>query len=314
LDLLLWLALAITLPWFALMGGYISELRAQLHKSNARQRHSLQVVKASEANLAEAQRIARLGSWTFDPATGVTEWSLATYHIFGVDPVTKPLSGEAFLQLIHLEDHHHYNDLINTVLLEVRRCEKQFRIVPTGGDIAWVHVVAEPIVGNNGHTALVRGTFMDINDRKQLEQRQALEHNVTRVLAESQTLDDAMPTIIRMICETFGWDCGAYWRLDKRDGVLRCSDMWSINSSQVKEFLALSKLQGLAPTQAGLIRRAWSTGEPVWIDDVSREPTFLRASIAAKAELHGAFAFPIRIADELCGVLEFFIRKVCQPD
>jgi diguanylate cyclase (GGDEF)-like protein len=90
--------------------------------------------------------------------------------------------------------------------------------------------------------------------------------------------------------------------------------MWSINSSQVKEFLALSKLKGLAPTQAGLIRRAWSTGEPVWIADVSREPTFLRASIAAKAGLHGAFAFPIRIGGELCGVLEFFIRKVCQPD
>ncbi len=314
LDFLLWLALAITLPWFALMGGYISELRAQLHKSNVRQRHSLQVVKASEANLAEAQRIARLGSWTLDPATSVTEWSLATYHIFGLDPVTTPPSGEAFLQLIHADDHHHYNDLISTVLLEARRCEKQFRIVPTGGDISWLHAVAEPIVGNNGHTALVRGTFMDINDRKQLEQRQALEHNVTRVVAESQTLDDAMPKIIRMICETFGWDCGAYWRWDERAGVLRCSDMWSINSSQVKEFLALSKLQGLAPTQAGLIRRAWSTGEPVWIADVSRDPTFLRASIAAKAGLHGAFAFPIRLGDELCGVLEFFIRKVCQPD
>ena len=155
---------------------------------------------------------------------------------------------------------------------------------------------------------------MDINDRKQLEQRQAMEHNVTRVVAESQTLDDAMPKIIRMICETFAWDCGAYWRWDERDGMLRCSDMWSINSSQVKEFLAQSKLQGFAPTQAGLIRQAWSTGEPVWIADVSREPTFLRASIAAMAGLHGAFAFPIRIGDELCGVLEFFVRKVCQPD
>jgi diguanylate cyclase (GGDEF)-like protein/PAS domain S-box-containing protein len=314
LDFLLWLALAITLPWFALMGGYISELRAQLHKSNARQRHSLQVVKASEANLAEAQRIARLGSWTLNPATGVTEWSLATYHIFGVDPATTPLSLEALLRLIHSDDHHHYTDLISTALLEVRRCEKQFRIVATGGNISWVHAVAEPIVGNDGQPALVRGTFMDINDRKQLEQRQAMEHNVTRVVAESQTLDDAIPKIIRMICETFGWDCGAYWRWDKRDGMLHCSDMWSINSSQVKEFLALSKLQDFAPTQAGLIRQVWSTGEPVWIADVSREPTFLRASIAAKAGLHGAFAFPIRIGDELCGVLEFFVRKVCQPD
>jgi diguanylate cyclase (GGDEF)-like protein len=177
-----------------------------------------------------------------------------------------------------------------------------------------VHAVAEPVISENGRTALLRGTFMDINERKQLEHRQALEHNVIRVVAESETIDDAMPKIIRMVCETFGWDCGAYWRWDKRDRLLRCTDTWSINSSALREFVMLSKQQGLAPTPAGLIRRVWSTGEPVWIADVSSEPSFLRASIAAKAGLHGAFAFPIRIGDELCGVLEFFIRNVCQPD
>src|ERR1700687_6186796 len=314
LEFLQWLALAITLPWFSLMGGYITELRAQLRKSNAQQHESLQMVKASEANLAEAQRIARLGSWTFDPATGAAEWSLATYRIFGVHPAYAPLSGESFLQLIYLEDHHHYNELIRTALREGRRCESQFRIVSTGGGICWVHAVAEPVVNETGHTDLLRGTFMDINERKQLEHRQALEHNITRVMAESETIDVAMPKIIKMVCETFGWDCGAYWRWDKRERLLRCSDTWSIDSSEVRKFVVLSKQQGFAPTPAGLIRRVWSTGEPVWIADVSGDPSFLRGSIAAKAGLHGAFAFPIRIGDELCGVLEFFIRNVCQPD
>ncbi|TMH09525.1 MAG: GGDEF domain-containing protein, partial [Betaproteobacteria bacterium] len=172
----------------------------------------------------------------------------------------------------------------------------------------------EPFVSENGHTTLLHGTFMDINERKQLEHRQALEHNVTRVVAESDTIDDAMPKIIKLVCENFGWDCGAYWQWDKRDRLLRCSDTWSTNSDEVRDFVVRSKQQGFAPTLAGLIRRVWSTGEPVWIADVSGDPSFLRASIAAKAGLHGAFAFPIRIGDELCGVLEFFIRNVCQPD
>jgi diguanylate cyclase (GGDEF)-like protein/PAS domain S-box-containing protein len=312
-EFLIWLALAITLPWFSAMGGYISELRAQLHKSNAQLRNALQVVQGSEASLAEAQRIARLGSWTIDPAGGVTEWSLATYRIFGVEPGQAPPAGEAFLKVIHSADHHHYNDLISAAL-DGCRCEKQFRIMLPGGDVSWVHAVAEPIVGEDGRTSLLRGTFMDINDRRQLEQRQALEHNVTRVLAESQTLDEAMPKIIKMICETFGWDCGAYWRWDKRECLLRCADTWSTNSNHVKEFLVQSKLQHFAPNPEGLIRRVWATGEPVWIADVSADPTFLRAAFAAKAGLHGAFAFPISIGEELCGVLEFFIRKVCQPD
>ena len=314
LEFLCWLALAITLPWFSVMGGYISELRVRLRKSNAQLHDSLERVRASEANLADAQRIARLGSWTFDPATGVTQWSLGTYHVLGVDPAHAPLSSEEFLQLIHVEDQHHYTTLIRTALREGCRGESQFRIVSRGGDACWVHAVAEPVAGENGQIALLRGTIMDINERKQLEDRQALEHDVIRLLAESETIDDAMPKIIKMVCATFGWDCGAYWRCDTRERLLRCSNTWSINSTEVREFVTFSKQRSLAPTDAGLVRRVWSTGEPVWLPDVSRETSFLRASIAAKAGLHGAFAFPIRLGGEICGVLEFFIRNVCPAD
>ena len=63
-----------------------------------------------------------------------------------------------------------------------------------------------------------------------------------------------------------------------------------------------------------MIRRVWTSGEPIWIADVSGEPGFLRAAMAAKAGLRGAFAFPIRIGTEIYGVMEFFIRDVRQPD
>lgn len=314
LELLQWVALAITLPWFALMGGYISGLREQLSKSNARQQVALETVKASEANLAEAQRIARLGSWWFDPVTRVAEWSLATYQIFGVDPSRAPPAGKEFLQLVHPEDQEHYNELIGTALLKGLHFEIQFRVVSAGGDVRWVHAVGEPVVRDNRQRALLRGTVMDITERKQFEQRQAMEHTVTSLLTESESIGDAMPKIIRTICETFRWDCGAHWYWDKQDHMLRCAQTWSIASREVNEFVALSKQHSFVPMSAGLIRRAWSTGEPIWIADVSREPSFLRAPFAAKAGLHGAFAFPIRIGAELCGVMEFFIRDVRQPD
>ncbi|HVK56367.1 MAG TPA: hypothetical protein VM532_15240, partial [Burkholderiales bacterium] len=58
LELLQWLTLTITLPWFALMGGYIRALRERVHKSNADLQSALQTAQTSEKNLAEAQRIA----------------------------------------------------------------------------------------------------------------------------------------------------------------------------------------------------------------------------------------------------------------
>ena len=158
------------------------------------------------------------------------------------------------------------------------------------------------------------GVRIDITERRHFEQRQAMEHAVTRLLADAETIGEAMPKVIRTICETLGWDCGAHWQLDKRGRVLRCAATWSVGASEVREFSAFSSRQNFVPTAAGLIRRVWTTGRPVWIADVANEPGFQRAPAALKAGLHGAFAFPVSIGADIVGVLEFYIRNVRQPD
>jgi diguanylate cyclase (GGDEF)-like protein len=158
------------------------------------------------------------------------------------------------------------------------------------------------------------GVRREITQRKLLEQRQAMEHAVTRLLAESETVEEAMPRIIQTICETLGWDCGARWRWDEQAGVLRCAEMWSVAAKEVREFMAHSREHNFAPSSAGLIRRAWSNREPIWVADVSKEAGFQRASIASKAGLRAAFAFPIQSGTQLEGVMEFFLRDAREPD
>ena len=62
------------------------------------------------------------------------------------------------------------------------------------------------------------------------------------------------------------------------------------------------------------MRRSWLSGNPVWIRDVAAEPSFQRASLAAQAGLHSAFAFPITAAGRVLGVVEFFSHDVEEPD
>ena len=452
LELLQWVALAVTLPWFAVMGGFVSGLRKRLGKSNAELQGVLQRVQASESSLAEAQRIARLGMWECDPVRLSASWSAETYRVFGIDPARPAPVGDEFLRLVHPEDRQRYSEGVGSALRAGRAFDGEFRIVLPTGEIRWVHALGQPVVDADGHTTLLRGTVMDItehnakeealtlardqaaaaratlvdaiesltdafalfdvedrlvlcnrryqtftdfdrfediagmrfedlvrsslakgeviepafqgdveawvterirrhrnpnpeprvlqlgdrrwfqvteqhtrsggivgvrrdiSEQKQIEQRQAMEHAVTRLLGESETLGDAVPKIIQIICETLGWDCGACWRWDTQDRLLGCVESWSVASIQVREFVALSSQQRFAPVAAGLIGRVCTTSEPIWIADVSREPGFLRAAMAAKAGLRGAFAFPIRIGAELYGVMEFFIRDVRQPD
>ncbi|MGH7323904.1 MAG: PAS domain S-box protein [Candidatus Rokuibacteriota bacterium] len=160
-----------------------------------------------------------------------------------------------------------------------------------------------------GMLAVVR----NITYRKRAEQLQAGQHAVTRILAEATALVEATPQIVRVLCESLGWELGVLWTVDRHAGVLRCVDLWHVPSLDAAEFEAVSRHRTFAPG-VGLPGRVWSSGESAWIADVVRDPNFPRAPVAARAGLHSAFGFPIVLSREVLGVLEFFSREIRQPD
>jgi PAS domain S-box-containing protein len=58
----------------------------------------------------------------------------------------------------------------------------------------------------------------------------------------------------------------------------------------------------------------WSTARPAWIYDVTVDPNFPRAPVAATLGLHGGFAFPILLGARVLGVMEFFAREPRKVD
>ncbi len=184
------------------------------------------------------------------------------------------------------------------------------------GSVLWLSMNARPLFGESDMAPSgVLTTITDITLRKQAELRQGMEHNVTRLLSESETPEEVMPKIIRTICEALGFACGARMLRDEDGRVIRCAETWSVPSAEVMEFVAASR-QPMYPdrTAGGLIRRVWASGEPVWITDVVEDASFRRAPLAAAAGLHGAFAFPIVFGNDVLGVMEFFSRASRPPE
>src|SRR5439155_10607871 len=60
--------------------------------------------------------------------------------------------------------------------------------------------------------------------------------------------------------------------------------------------------------------RVWDSKKPTWIYDVTHDPNFPRAPVAAEAELRGAFAFPLFAGPEINGIIELLSHKVVEPD
>lgn len=160
---------------------------------------------------------------------------------------------------------------------------------------------------------LIYAIATDVTERKREEARLAAQYAITRVLAEAATLARATPRILRVICETLNWSVGTIWRVDQKEKVLRSVETWHMPSAQVEEFDRGTHSSTLAPG-VGLPGRVWSQAQPAWIDDVTCDANFPRASIAAKEGLHAAFGFPILLGTEVLGVLEFFSHEIQQPD
>ena len=160
------------------------------------------------------------------------------------------------------------------------------------------------------------GSIIDMTDRKQAERRMMMEHAVTRVLAEAESLDKVVPTIIETICKTMGWHYGALYRYHPLEGFLRCEEMWGVDTPLIREFMASVGRRSVSVSDGGkgLVRRTFALGKPVWIPNIAADDTLQRKSLVVKAGLHGAFAFPLRAGNEVLGILEFFHADVLQPE
>jgi PAS domain S-box-containing protein len=162
----------------------------------------------------------------------------------------------------------------------------------------------------NGEVAGLIGTIIDITQRKEAEQGQAIEYAITRVLAEAHTIDEVMPVVIRTLCEGLGYAYGARWVHEPKEHILRCTESWCLDDPAVEAFrrVSVQRIETKPDMPGGLNRKVWVTGEPAWMPDVDLEVKLQRRGDALAAGLRSAFAFPILVGGEFYGVMEFFAR------
>ena len=182
------------------------------------------------------------------------------------------------------------------------------------GELRWLDVNSRPLrLKDEAAPSAAVVSFSDITKRKRAEERLTAQYSVTRVLAESRTLEEAVPKIIEAVGQNLEWDCGVFWRVDKPGSVLRCIDQWQHPSVQLESFAAAT-WQCVVKSGEGLPGRIWASGKSAWVTDVSADENFLRGEQAREAGLHGAFGFPVQVGSEIEGVIELFSRQVRLPD
>lgn len=127
----------------------------------------------SEARLAHAQRISRLGSWEIDLAGTVTHISDETLEVFRLTP-EEPLTLEIFSQSVHPEDLQLISDARGRALTAGDPYEIHYRLLWPDDTVSFIHEQAEVKLDRNDNPAGIMGTIQDVSERRRLEQK--LEH------------------------------------------------------------------------------------------------------------------------------------------
>ena len=219
------------------------------------------------------------------------------------------LLAKPFLEFVHPEDQEATAAAAARLSAgsEVVSFENRYRC--KDGTYRWLAWDSAPFAEQQLIYALAR----DITQQKRAEEHLAAQYLTSRALLECATLSEAAPRILKAICETLAWQRGLVWSIDSAPGLLTCVGSWQTRADEFSEFDVVSRQQTFSPGE-GLPGRVWQQGVACWIPDVQQDPNFPRARVAAKERLHAAVGFPIVMAGETLGVMEFFSNEIRQPD
>jgi hypothetical protein len=155
-------------------------------------RRTADELRRSEFYLAEGQRLAHIGSWSFT-ADGMREyWSAEWFNILGLDPARGVPPIPEWLQIVHPDDREYVRSIIERMIEKGEGCDEKYRILHPQRGVRWIRGVGMPVF-ENGVLTRFAGTSMDITEEETLTQELRRSRGY---LAEAQRLSQT---------GSFGW-------------------------------------------------------------------------------------------------------------
>jgi PAS domain S-box-containing protein len=228
-----------------------------------------QALRRSEAYLAEAQRLAKTGSWAYSPAAekGIY-WSDEMLRIFGLDPQRSNLPDrEEFLRLVHPEDRDRFNERIDKAFREKANFVQDYRIVLTDGTVKHIHGIGHPVLDETGNIIEYVGTDVDVTERKRAEALRDGESRILEMIARDAPLKEILEQLVRVVEAQFAGLLCSVLLLDDDGQHVRHGAAPNLPQPYTKAIDGLC----IGP-KAGSCGTAMYRREPVVVTDILQDP------------------------------------------
>ncbi|MDY9927175.1 GAF domain-containing protein [Methanosarcina sp.] len=235
----------------------------QRKKEEQERMKAQEALQKNEAELARAQQISQIGSWTWDLVTNELTWSEQSYRNYGLAPGEVKPSYELFLSFIVPEDRKRVCREIEKAIESGHKYNVTYNIIRRDGTPRILLSENEIVTDESGKVVLMYGTNQDITARKGVEEelKKALE---TLRYSEDQFrgLFQNVRSGVALIDETgrFAVVNPSFMQMFGLDNEL---DILNINSQDWSRWEVYGEDGKLLHVDDHPVRKAVKTGKPV---------------------------------------------------
>jgi PAS domain S-box-containing protein len=232
-------------------------------------RHIEETLRRSEASLAEAQRIAHFGSWTWDLATDRLQCSDEMFRLVGLLPQEVEVTPEVFLKFLHPEEVEWILEKIQHVGSDESPTGLEHRLVRSNGEIRQVYSRVKVYRDENGNPLRLLGSTQDITDNKQVEQalrqyadEQAVLLDSAFQLTNQLSAQEVLRSILKNALQLMTARTAAVALYEPERDVLVVAMLYDRERGLVQEMRGMERLPG-----DGAIGQAFQQGRTLVIND-----------------------------------------------
>jgi diguanylate cyclase (GGDEF)-like protein/PAS domain S-box-containing protein len=126
-------------------------------------------LREERRRLADAQQVANIGTWEWDPVTDHVFWSEMLYDLYAV-PVDEPVTYQTCLAMVHPDDREWVDELWRGLVADHVPLECEHRVIRRDGVHRVFRAHGAAVTTRDGVTALV-GTAQDVTEHRAAEAR-----------------------------------------------------------------------------------------------------------------------------------------------
>ncbi|HRW53113.1 MAG TPA: PAS domain S-box protein [Phycisphaerae bacterium] len=214
--------------------------------------------------LEEAERIAQIGHWSYDPRTCQITWSKQVYRLYRRDPAMGPPTRDEHRRMITPETGELLNGAID--LMMSGKELPPTRVQTVGAPQKWLEILGRPTFDDNGEVVRICGTVRDITD--QVRTQSVLDEKVSRLEAAEVSANMGHFTFdLRTLRAQ--WSAHMF-RLMNRDPALGAASFEDMDQILTPDTAAMLRNEIHSVMTGGVVRplriEVRSESEPRWLE------------------------------------------------